>query len=104
MCFASCATSRSSREPHFIRRNALRLLTPYIIAPYAGCETPGTLFFDVARIIETKRPRAFLLENVKNLVSHDKGRTFDVIRRTLTEVLGYARLQIIFSSGSCTDG
>lgn len=52
-------------------------------------ETQGTLFFDVARIIETKRPRAFLLENVKNLVSHDKGRTFDVIRRTLTEELGY---------------
>jgi DNA (cytosine-5)-methyltransferase 1 len=52
-------------------------------------ETQGTLFFDVARIIETKRPRAFLLENVKNLVSHDKGRTFDVIRRTLTQDLGY---------------
>ncbi len=54
-----------------------------------ACETQGTLFFDVARIIDAKRPRAFLLENVKNLVSHDKGRTFDVIRRTLTEELGY---------------
>jgi DNA (cytosine-5)-methyltransferase 1 len=54
-----------------------------------ACETQGTLFFDVARIINTKRPRAFLLENVKNLISHDKGRTFDVIRRTLTEELGY---------------
>jgi DNA (cytosine-5)-methyltransferase 1 len=54
-----------------------------------ACETQGTLFFDVARIIEAKRPRAFLLENVKNLVSHDKGRTFDVIRRTLTNDLGY---------------
>lgn len=54
-----------------------------------ACETQGTLFFDVARIIEEKRPRAFLLENVKNLVSHDKGRTFEVIRRTLTEDLGY---------------
>lgn len=52
-------------------------------------ETQGTLFFDVARIIEAKQPRAFLLENVKNLVSHDKGRTFDVIKRTLTEELGY---------------
>ncbi|BAK74860.1 DNA cytosine methylase [Pseudogulbenkiania sp. NH8B] len=52
-------------------------------------ETQGTLFFDVARILQTKRPRAFLLENVKNLMSHDKGRTFDVIRRTLTEDLGY---------------
>lgn len=52
-------------------------------------ETQGTLFFDVARIIKEKQPRAFLLENVKNLVSHDKGRTFDVIRRTLTNELGY---------------
>jgi len=52
-------------------------------------ETQGTLFFDVARILKEKRPRAFLLENVKNLQSHDKGRTFDVIRRTLTDELGY---------------
>ena len=52
-------------------------------------ETQGTLFFDVARIIAQKRPRAFLLENVKNLQSHDKGRTFDVIRRTLQDALGY---------------
>ncbi len=52
-------------------------------------ETQGTLFFDVARIITAKRPAAFLLENVKNLTSHDKGRTFDVILRTLTEELGY---------------
>lgn len=52
-------------------------------------ETQGTLFFDVARIIQEKQPRAFLLENVKNLVSHDKGRTFDVIKRTLTG-LGYS--------------
>jgi len=51
--------------------------------------TQGTLFFDVARIIDEKRPRAFLLENVKNLLSHDKGRTFDVIRKTLSEELGY---------------
>ncbi|SHL93244.1 DNA (cytosine-5)-methyltransferase 1 [Nitrosospira sp. Nsp11] len=54
-----------------------------------ACETQGTLFFDVARIIEEKQPRAFLLENVKNLVSHDKGRTFDVICRTLKDELGY---------------
>jgi DNA (cytosine-5)-methyltransferase 1 len=52
-------------------------------------ETQGTLFFDVARIIKAKRPAAFLLENVKNLTSHDKGRTFAVILRTLTEELGY---------------
>ena len=53
------------------------------------CETQGTLFFDVARILEYHRPRAFLLENVKNLVSHDKGRTFKVIRRVLEDELGY---------------
>lgn len=52
-------------------------------------ETQGTLFFDVARIIDAKRPKAFLLENVKNLQSHDKGRTFDVILRTLCDKLGY---------------
>lgn len=51
--------------------------------------TQGTLFFDVARIIAEKRPRAFMLENVKNLKSHDKGRTFDVIHKTLTKDLGY---------------
>lgn len=55
-----------------------------------ACEAQGTLFFDVARIIKAKQPRAFLLENVKNLQSHDKGRTFDVIKRTLTEELGYS--------------
>lgn len=51
-------------------------------------ETQGTLFFDIARILEHKRPKAFMLENVKNLVSHDKGNTFKVIKNTLTE-LGY---------------
>ncbi|WP_430900954.1 MULTISPECIES: DNA (cytosine-5-)-methyltransferase [unclassified Paraflavitalea] len=50
--------------------------------------TQGTLFFDVARIIQYKMPKAFLLENVKNLVSHDKGKTFKVIKETLQE-LGY---------------
>lgn len=52
-------------------------------------ETQGTLFFDVARIIEAKQPKAFMLENVKNLQSHDRGRTFDVILRTLRDELGY---------------
>ncbi|MFO1180702.1 DNA (cytosine-5-)-methyltransferase [Ottowia sp.] len=52
-------------------------------------ETQGTLFFDVARIIAAKRPAAFLLENVKNLVSHDKGNTFRVICKVLREELGY---------------
>ena len=53
------------------------------------CTTQGTLFFDVARIIAEKKPTAFLLENVKNLVSHDKGNTFKVILKTLREQLGY---------------
>lgn len=53
------------------------------------CTTQGTLFFDVARIIATKRPHAFLLENVKNLISHDKGNTFKVIIHTLKQELGY---------------
>jgi DNA (cytosine-5)-methyltransferase 1 len=52
------------------------------------CKTQGTLFFDVARILAAKRPAAFVLENVKNLKSHDKGRTFKVIIETLEE-LGY---------------
>ena len=54
-------------------------------------ETQGTLFFDVCRILNEKRPAAFLIENVKNLRGHDKGRTFDVISRNLSaaENLGY---------------
>ncbi|MDR7133270.1 DNA (cytosine-5)-methyltransferase 1 [Lysobacter niastensis] len=52
-------------------------------------KTQGTLFFDVARIISEKQPKAFLLENVKNLVSHDKGRTFSTIIDVLENELGY---------------
>ena len=52
-------------------------------------ETQGTLFFDIARIIREKKPKAFLLENVKNLKSHDKGNTFRVIMKVLREDLGY---------------
>lgn len=53
------------------------------------CTTQGTLFFDVARIIAAKRPKAFVLENVKNLLSHDKGNTFRIILETLRDELGY---------------
>jgi DNA (cytosine-5)-methyltransferase 1 len=53
------------------------------------CNTQGTLFFDVARIIKEHQPEAILLENVKNLKSHDKGNTFAIIRETLEEELGY---------------
>lgn len=52
-------------------------------------KTQGTLFFDVARIIKAKRPKAFMLENVKNLLSHDKGNTFKIIKETLEKDLGY---------------
>ncbi|WP_421506234.1 DNA cytosine methyltransferase [Erwinia rhapontici] len=51
-------------------------------------EAQGTLFFDVARIITAKKPAIFVLENVKNLKSHDKGNTFRIIMSTLDE-LGY---------------
>jgi DNA (cytosine-5)-methyltransferase 1 len=53
------------------------------------CDTQGTLFFDIERIIAAKQPRAFVLENVRNLMSHDRGRTFSVIRQTLEDKLGY---------------
>lgn len=49
-------------------------------------KTQGTLFFDVCRIIKEKRPKAFMLENVKNLCSHDRGRTFKVILESLDEL------------------
>ena len=49
-------------------------------------ETQGTLFFDICRILDAKRPKAFFLENVKNLKSHDKGRTFQVIQSAVDEL------------------
>lgn len=52
-------------------------------------ETQGTLFFEIKEIIKLKRPKAFMLENVKNLISHDKGNTFHIIKNTLEEELGY---------------
>ena len=64
------------------KKNALRRAHGF------ECKTQGTLFFDVARILEVKKPAAFVLENVKNLKSHDKGKTFQVIAETLDE-LGY---------------
>ena len=50
----------------------------------------GTLFFDIAEIIRVKQPKAFFLENVRGLYSHDEGRTFETIKKTLTEKLGYS--------------
>ena len=43
-------------------------------------KTKGTLFFDICRIIKEKQPKSILLENVKNLVSHNKGNTFKIIK------------------------
>lgn len=62
-------------------------------------KTQGTLFFEIAKILDAKKPQAFLLENVKNLKSHDGGKTFLVIRSTLEE-LGYtiAHDQVIDAS------
>jgi DNA (cytosine-5)-methyltransferase 1 len=53
-------------------------------------ETRGTLFFDIARIIKEKQPKAFFLENVRGLLTHDGGQTFETIKRVLTEELGYS--------------
>ena len=62
------------------------------------CDTQGTLFYNVATIAEVKRPAILLLENVKNLLSHDKGRTFEVISEAL-DSLDYAmRYQVIDAS------
>lgn len=52
-------------------------------------ETQGTLFFDVLRILKEKKPKAFLLENVKGLITHDKGNTLRVILKSLKDDLGY---------------
>lgn len=53
-------------------------------------DTRGTLFFDVARILKEKQPKAFLLENVKGLTHHDKGKTFKTIINVLEQDLGYS--------------
>jgi DNA (cytosine-5)-methyltransferase 1 len=58
----------------------------------------GNLFFTIAEILDYHKPPAFVLENVKNLLHHDKGRTFDVIYRTLTEALGYTVYQKVIDA------
>lgn len=60
-------------------------------------DTRGTLFFDVAEIIKRKRPKAVFLENVKNLYTHDNGKTFAVIKATLEE-LGYVVYHKVMNS------
>ncbi len=63
---------------------------PFSIAGYRKgfSDTRGTLFYDIAEIVKNKKPKALFLENVKNLTTHDKGKTFEVIKSTLEE-LGY---------------
>ncbi|EPH3362909.1 DNA cytosine methyltransferase [Citrobacter freundii] len=62
-------------------------------------DTRGTLFFDVARILKEKQPKFFLLENVRGLISHDKGNTYKVIEKTLKE-LGYGVDFLLLNSSS----
>lgn len=65
-----------------------------------ACEDQGNLFFEVARVIRHHRPKAILLENVRNLANHDKGRTFKVIRHTLEEELDYDIFPMILDAKS----
>lgn len=62
-------------------------------------KTQGTLFFDVCRILKAKRPRAFMLENVKNLCSHDRGKTFQIIQESLRELNYKVFYQVIDGKG-----
>jgi DNA (cytosine-5)-methyltransferase 1 len=54
------------------------------------CNTQGTLFFDLVRIAKAKRPKVLFLENVRSLKTHDEGRTFETIKRTIEDDLGYS--------------
>lgn len=63
-------------------------------------DTRGTLFFDLEKIIETKRPKVVFLENVKNLVSHDKGNTFKIILEILEKKLGYKTYTKVLNSAT----
>ena len=81
----------SSEIPHFDILCAGFPCQPFsIIGEKQGFrhETQGTLFFEIERILREKMPKAFLLENVRNLLSHDKGRTFKIILERLQN-LGY---------------
>lgn len=72
----------------------------FSIAGYQlGFKDPrGNLFFETARFIDSIKPKSFLLENVRNLVSHDNGKTFEVIKKVLTEDLGYSFIPFILNS------
>ena len=72
---------------------------PFSIGGYRKgfCDTRGTLFFEVERILKAKKPQAFLLENVKGLTNHDKGNTFKVIKQSLTK-MGYSIFYKVLNS------
>src|SRR5680860_63307 len=57
----------------------------------------GNLFFDIARILESRKPEGFLLENVKNLKSHDEGKTFKIIQKTLENLGYYLKIKVLNS-------
>lgn len=61
-------------------------------------DTRGTLFFDIEQIVEKHRPKVVFLENVKNFVSHDKGKTFKVVVEILEEKLGYKVFHKVLNS------
>ncbi len=63
-----------------------------------ACEKQGNLFFEIERIIRDKQPEAFLLENVKHLRRHDKGRTYKIIKQTLENVLNYSVFDRIYDA------
>lgn len=58
-------------------------------------EIQGTLFFEIERILRDKKPKAFMLENVKNLISHDKGRTFKIILEHLENIGYFTHYQVL---------
>ncbi|PKA10525.1 DNA (cytosine-5-)-methyltransferase [Leptospira meyeri] len=58
----------------------------------------GNMFFETAKFIKKIKPKAYLLENVKNLKAHDKGKTFDTIRRTILEDLGYSFIPFVLNA------
>ena len=72
---------------------------PFSIGGYRKgfCDTRGTLFFEIERILKAKKPKMFLLENVKGLTNHDKGRTFKVIKESLWD-LGYSVFYQVLNS------
>ncbi|ETD23257.1 DNA (cytosine-5-)-methyltransferase [Helicobacter macacae] len=88
----------SSEIPHFDILCAGFPCQPFsIIGDKQGFrhETQGTLFFEIERILRDKMPKAFMLENVRNLISHDKGRTFAIILEHLKNLGYYTHYQVL---------